>query len=129
MHVLNLNRRSSPSPFFPFAFQHCMRLGSVIWMNRTPTQIYILDARKNRAGVASLHLFSTPSQKIIPGIGVEGGGGGGNNSGKFTQRERKISCILKSIKLFENNSQELAQISFLRFSPTFADSFCPKYTA
>ena len=42
-------------------------------------------------------------------------GGGKNkettakNSGKFTGREWKINCIFKSIKLFENNSQELAR--------------------
>ena len=30
-------------------------------------------------------------------------------SGKFTGREWKINCIFKSIKLFENNSQELAR--------------------
>ena len=66
-----------------------------------------LDAGKTRAGAALRHLFSTPSQEIIPGIGV-GGRSGGKNLGKLTQNERKISCILKSIKLFENNSQELA---------------------
>ena len=32
-------------------------------------------------------------------------------SGKFTKKEMKISCIFKSMKLFENNSQELARIS------------------
>ena len=31
-------------------------------------------------------------------------------SSKFTQKERKISCIFNSIKLFENISQELARI-------------------
>ena len=31
------------------------------------------------------------------------------NSGKFTGKERKICCISKSMKLFENNLQELAR--------------------
>ena len=30
-------------------------------------------------------------------------------SGKFTGREWNINCIFKSIKLFENNSQELSR--------------------
>ena len=50
------------------------------------------------------------------------------NSGKFTGKERKINCVFKSIKLFENYSQEVARF-VVEFSPNFADSFCPNYTA
>ena len=53
--------------------------------------------------------FEQNSGKIRAKIGGKNKETTAENSGKFTGREWKIKCIFKSIKLLENNSQELAQ--------------------